>query len=158
METEFFALFKEYAGKYGKTIFWVFVFALLFSIGLLPLLLNIQTIWTNMEWFFNKIEITSLLLRIFTAVVILVLSFYLLRIVAYIVAFGIRLAYATPIHWRIDTTLNQVTEVLAKASELDNERFASLLLDVETIHKDWNTSKVTRLVQYIVDVNKRKGG
>lgn len=153
-------IIDKYAGKHAKTLFWVFVIAILFSIAVLPLWLNIQSVWINTEWVLERIGISSLAGRVITAIAFAVLALIALRVLSIFVALGIRLAYATPIHWRIDNTLSKLVETAQRVYDTasdDNDKLEAVKVqaELETICADWNSSAVTRFVRWVV-INRRK--
>jgi len=153
-------ILDKYAGRYAKTLFWFFVFLAALAL-VTPVLINLVTIWGNVEWVFNHIGVGSIIGRIFTTIGVVVLTFLVLRGLSIIVALGIRTAYATPIHWRIDDTLSKLAQLIQRIYDItpDADKLGVVRVQVEldTIRDEWNTSRVTRFVRWVVASKRRAG-
>ena len=163
MESEFMQMIDKYAGKHARLLFFIFAFAILFSIVGIPFLVNLRTIWDNVEWAFNRMGIASFFGRVVGVFLIVILSFMILRLLSILVAFTIRLAYATPIHWRIDNTLSKIPTLIQRLSVIANntnqkEEIAKLSVETEAIIGMWNSSRITRLVRWIVMIGEKRRG
>ena len=158
MEPEYMRILDKYAGRHAKTLFWFFVFLATLAL-VTPVLINLVTIWGNVEWVFNHIGVGSIIGRIFTTIGVVVFAFLALRGLSIIVALGIRTAYATPIHWRIDNTLSKLAQSVQHIYEItpdvDKLRVVKIRVELDTIRDEWNASRVTRLVRWIVASKRR---
>jgi len=157
MEPEYMRIIDKYAGKHGKTIFWLFI---LLGVGALltPILINLRNIWENVDWISQQITgepLASLFVSLISLVFLLIVLLGFAWVIAIFLGVFIRTSFATPTHWRLEKVLEQTIFLLqtikmqGTVNADDMEKINNYLKNTEDLYTYWQKSYLTRFLSLI---------